>query len=163
MFMSTTNVHKMQIHLLTTNMQLRSQHVVFVTFNEIARSMFDRWVCDPHQHSFTRCLEREKSLQESERKRAGGKKGWNMNYRPEQRHLDRENTHHSGEPAHWIRLATGSICTSWNQSHSLIWLGQPHRRKRKLLWSFIKLVLFCTPLHSHLQHAVYTDEFWAHR
>lgn len=42
MFMSTTNVHKMQIHLLTTNMQLRSQHVVFVTFNEIARSMFDR-------------------------------------------------------------------------------------------------------------------------
>lgn len=79
---------------------------------------------------------------------SGGVKCWNMNYRPEQHHLDRENTHHSGEPAHWIRLATGSICTSWNQSHSLIWLGQSHRRKRKLLCSFIKLVLFCAPPHS---------------
>lgn len=114
--------------------------------------VFDRWVCDTdlHPHSFTQRLKKKKEPVR-ERKRAGGGEGWvkcwNMNYKPEQHHLDRENTHHSGEPAHWIRLATGSICTSWNQSHSLIWLGQPHRRKRKLLCSLIKLVFLCTPLH----------------
>lgn len=144
-----------------STVQLTSQHVVIVTFNKIAGSMFDRWVCDPHQHSFTQWLKCEQKKKKSAREwkkegrrkkegreTSGGVECWNMNYRPEQHHLDRENTHHSGEPAHWIRLATGSICTSWNQSHSLIWLGQPHRRKRKLLWSFIKLVLFCAPPHS---------------
>lgn len=78
----------------------------------------------------------------------GGVICWNMNCKPELHHLDRENTHCSGEPGRWIRLARGSICTSWNQSHSLIWLGQPHKRKRKLLCSLIKLIFFCVPLHA---------------
>lgn len=119
----------------------------------------DRWVYDtyPHQYTFTWLLNdeqksekkrvKERGWKEEREREEGGVKCWNMNYKPEQHHLDRENTHHSGEPAHWIRLATGSICTSWNQSHSLIWLGWPHRRKRKLLWSLIKLVSFSTSPH----------------
>lgn len=126
--------------------------MLFVTFNKIRGSQawqMSLWYLSTSVHIYLVVKRRAKiRKKESEREREeGGVKCWNMNYKPEQHHLDRENTHHSGEPAHWIRLATGSICTSWNQSHSLIWLGRPHRRKRKLLWSLIKLVSFSTSPH----------------
>lgn len=131
-------------------------HGLVVTFNSITGS-HDRWACDtfrstsPIIYSVENKKLKKKILWKSEREGGGWGGGrvkcWNVNYIPERHHLDRENTHHIGEPAHWIRLATGSICTSWNQSPSLIWLGQPRRRKRKLLCSLIMLVLLCTPPH----------------
>lgn len=133
------------------------QHVLFVTFNKITGSHV--WQMSLQYFSTSTLIyflvklwaNRWGGAKERGRERGkGGCRGSEMlKYvlQTELHHLDRENTHHSGEPAHWIRLATGSICTSRNQSHSLIWLGQLHRRKRKLLCSLIKLVLFCAPRH----------------
>lgn len=72
----------------------------------------DRWVYDtyPHRYTFTWLLNdeqksekkrvKERGRKEEREREEGGVKCWNMNYKPEQHHLDRENTHHSGEPAH---------------------------------------------------------------
>lgn len=143
-------------------MEPTSPHVLFVTFNKITGShvwQMSLWYFSTSTliYSVVKLWAKEgkkekkrepvREWKKEGEKRGGGSEMLKYELQTELHHLDRENTHHSGEPAHWIRLATGSICTSWNQSHSLIWLGQPHRRKRKLLCSLIKLVLFCAPPH----------------
>lgn len=131
-------------------------HGLLVTFHRItglhAWQMSSRYFSTPPLiYLAAKLWARRKNVYEKVKENGwelGGVICWNMNYKPELHHLDRENTHGSGEPGRRIRLARGSICTSWNQSHSLIWLGQPHRRKRKLLCSLIKLIFFCVPLHA---------------
>lgn len=82
--------------------------------------MFDRWACDAFKSTPTliysvvtlwtargRGKKRKKSCErvkergwEEGRREEEWVKRWNMNYKPEQHHLDRENTHHSAKPAH---------------------------------------------------------------